>query len=136
MTRTCEKILHIRHLSCKGIAQDLRIYGGLIVVLMIWSFLFFAVFVLIYVPAIMKVCCYLRGWNILRAKSLPISGRTGNLLRKIFGKFHIFPINHLSENLIIAQRRYLCHQYSHSTKFYGFYLIVHQPNHAWVILKI
>ena len=33
--RTCERILHKRQLSCNGIAGDLRIYGGLIVDLMI-----------------------------------------------------------------------------------------------------
>ena len=30
MTRTCERIPQKRHLSCKGIARDLRIYSGLI----------------------------------------------------------------------------------------------------------
>ena len=32
-------------ISCKVIARDLRIYGGLIVALVIWSSIFFAVFV-------------------------------------------------------------------------------------------
>ena len=31
ITRTCERMLQKRLLSCKGIAQDLRIYGGLVV---------------------------------------------------------------------------------------------------------
>ena len=41
MTRTSEIILQKRQLSCKGIASDVRIYGGLIVDLMIWSYIFF-----------------------------------------------------------------------------------------------
>ena len=35
MTRTFARILHKRQLSCQGIARDLRIYGRLIVDLMI-----------------------------------------------------------------------------------------------------
>ena len=42
MTTTYEIILKKRQLSCKGIARDLRIYGGLIVDLMLWRSLFVA----------------------------------------------------------------------------------------------
>ena len=35
ITRTCERILQNRQFSCKGIAWDLRIYGWLVVDLMI-----------------------------------------------------------------------------------------------------
>ena len=86
--------------------------------------------------AIVKVFRYFWDRNILRAKSPPISGRTGDLLRTIFGKFSVFPVNHLSENWIAAKRRDFCPQYSPSTNFYGFYLIGHQPSHAWVIIEI
>ena len=80
MTRTCERILQKRQLSCTGIFRDLRIYGGLIVDLMIWSPLFFAVFVFWFMfSAIVKVFRYFWDRNILWALSPPISGRTDDL---------------------------------------------------------
>ena len=137
MTRTYEIILMKRQLSCKDIARDLRIYGGLIVDLMLWSSLFFAGFVFWFmISAIVKVFRYFWDRNIIWAKSPPISGRTCDLLRRIFGKFCVFPVNHLSDNWITAKRRDFCRQYSRSTKFYSFYLIGHKPSHAWVILEI
>ena len=137
MTRTYEIILQKRQLSCKGIACDLRIYSVLIVDLMIWSSLYFAVFVFWFMfSAIVKVFRYFWNCTILWAKSLPISGRTGDLLRWIFEKFCVFPVNHLSENWITAEKRIFCHQYSPSTKFYSLYLIGHQSSHARVIFEI
>ena len=113
MTRIYEIILQKQQLSCKGIVHDLRIYGWLIVDLMIWSSFFFAVFLFWFMySAIMKVVRYFWDRNILWAKFPPISGRTGDLLRRIFEKFCVFPINHLSENWITARRRDFCHQYS------------------------
>ena len=81
-------------------------------------------------------CCFCFDRNILWAKSPHISGRTDDLLRTIFGTFCVFPVNHLSENLITTKRKEFCHQYSPSTIFCGFYLIGQQPSHGWVILKI
>ena len=105
MTRTYEIILQKRKLSCKGIARDLRIYGGFIVDLMIFSSLFFAVFLFWFMfSAIVKVFRYFRDRNILWAKSPPISGITGDLLRRIFGKFCVFPVIHLSENWIANKK--------------------------------
>ena len=136
-TKTYEIILQERQLSCKGIARDLRIHGGLIVDLMIWSYLFIAVFVFWFMfSAIVKVFRYFWDSNTLWAKPLPISCRTGDLLRRIFGKFYVFTVNDLSENSITAKRRISCHQYFPSTKFYSLYLIGHQPSHAWVIFEI
>ena len=133
MTRTYDIIRKKRQLSCKGIVRDLRIYGGLIVDLILWGSLFFAGFVFWFMfSAIVKV---FRN-NIIWAKYPPISGRTCDLLRRIFGKFCVFTVNHLSENWITAKRRDFCHQYSRSTKFYGFYLIGNKPSHPWVILEI
>ena len=66
ITRTYEIILQKRQLPCKGTALDLRIYGGLIVDLMIWSSLFVAVFVFWFmVSAIVKVFRYFWDRNIL-----------------------------------------------------------------------
>ena len=62
MTRTSEIVLKKRQLSCKGIALDKRIYGGLIVDLMIWSPLFYAVFVFWFITfAIVKYFRYFFG---------------------------------------------------------------------------
>ena len=137
MTTTYEIIRKKRQLSCKGIIRDLQIYGGLIVDLMLWSSLFFAGFVFwLMFSAIVKVFRYFSDRDILWAKFLNISGRTCDLLRRIFGKFSVFPVNHLPENWITVKRRDFCRQYSPSTKFYGYYLIGHKPSHAWVILEI
>ena len=137
MTRTYEIITQKQQLSRKGIARDLRIYGGLIVDLMIWSSLFFAVFMFWFMfSAIVKVFRYFWDRNILWVKSPPISDRSGDLLGRIFGKFCVFPVNHLSENWITAKMRYFCHQFFSSTKFYCFFLIGHQPSHAWLIFEI
>ena len=106
MTRTYEIILQKRQLSPKGIARDLRIYGGLIVDLMIWSSLFFEVFVFWFMfSAIVNVFLYFWNRNIIWAKSPPISDRTGDLLRRIVRKFCVFLVNHLSEKWITAKRR-------------------------------
>ena len=100
MTRTYEIILQKRQLSWNGIACDLRIYGGLIVDLMIWSSLFFAVFVFWFMfSAIVKVFRYFWDRNILWAKYPPISGNTGDLLRRIFGKFCVFSCQSLVREL-------------------------------------
>ena len=121
MTKTCERILKKRQLSCKGIAQDIRIYSGLIVDRIIWSSLFFAVFVFRFIfSTIVKIFRYFSDRNILGVKSPPFSGRTGNLLPTISGTFCVFPVNHLSANLITAQRRDFNHQYSPSMNFYVF----------------
>ena len=105
LTRTYEIILQQRHLSCKGIARDLRIYAGLIVDLMIWSSLFIVVFVFWFISfAIVNVFRYFWDRNILRAKSPPICDRTGDLLCRMFGNFCVFPVNHLPENWITAKR--------------------------------
>ena len=95
MTRTYEIMLKKRQLSCKGIARDLRIYGLLIVVFVFW-FIF---------STVVEVFRYFWDRNIPWAKSPPISGRTSDLIRKIFGKFCVFPVNHFSENWITAKRR-------------------------------
>ena len=55
---------------------------------------------------------------------------------RLSGSFVFFTVNHLSENKSTAKIRNFCHQYSSSTNFYGFYLIGHQPSHAWVILEM
>ena len=69
MTRIYEIILQKQQLSCKGIVHDLRIYGWLIVDLMIWSSFFFAVFLFWFMySAIMKVVRYFWDRNILWAK--------------------------------------------------------------------
>ena len=126
MTRTYEIILQTRQLSWKGIARFLRIYGGLMVDLVIWSSLFFAIFVFWFMfSAIVDVFRYFWDRNILWVKYPPICDRTGDLLRRIFGRFCVFLVNHLSENWITDKRRVFCHQYSPSTKFYGFNLIGH-----------
>ena len=91
LTRTYEIILKKRQLSCKGIALDLRIRGGLIVDLMIGSSLFFAVFVFWFMFFVIgKDFRYFWDRNIPSVKSPLISGRTGDLLRRIFRKFCIF----------------------------------------------
>ena len=115
----------------QGTPRDLRIYGALIVNLMMLSSLLFAIFVLSFMlSAIVKVFRDFWDRNILSAKSPPISDRTGDLLCLLFGKFYVFPVNHLSENWITAKRSDFCCQYSPSTNFYDFYLIGHQPNHT------
>ena len=134
MTTTYEIIHKKRQLSCKGIARDLQIYGGLIVDLLLWKYLFLAGFVFWFMfSAIFKVVRYFLDRNILWAKFPNISGRICDLLRRIFGKISVFPVNHLSENWITAKRRDFSRQYSPSTKFYGFYLIDNKPSHVWVI---
>ena len=134
ITSTCERILQMWQFSRTGIPRDLRVYGGLIIYLMIWNTLFFAVFMFWFMfSAIVKVFSYFWDRNILWAKYPSISGRTGDLLLRIFGKVCVLPVNHLSENWITAKRRDFCHQYSHNTNFYGFYLNGHRPSHAWVI---
>ena len=61
MTRSCGKILQKWQLTCTGTAPDLRIYGGLIVNLMIWSSLLYAVFMFWFIFfAIVKVFRYFR----------------------------------------------------------------------------
>ena len=103
MTKTYEIILMKRQLPCEGITRDPRIYGWLIFDLMIWSSIFFAVFVFWFMfSAIVKVFRNVLDRNILWAKSPPIVGRTGDLLSRIFGNFCVFPLNHLSENWITA----------------------------------
>ena len=90
MTRTCESILQKRQLSCTDISRDLRIYGGLIVDLMVWSSFFFAVFVFWFMfSAIVKVFCYFWDRNILWAKSPPISCRTDDFYAR-FSKGFVF----------------------------------------------
>ena len=92
MTRTYEIILQKRQLSCKVIAPDSRIYGGLIVDLMICNSFFFAVFVFWFAfSAIVKGFPYFCDRSIFWAKVPPIFDRTG----RIFGKFCVFPVNHL-----------------------------------------
>ena len=91
MTRNYEIFLQKWQLSCKGITRDLQIYGGLIVDLIIWSSLFFAVFVFLFMfSAIGKVFRYFLGRDILWMKSPPISGRTCDLLRRILGEILCF----------------------------------------------
>ena len=137
MTTTYEIICKKQQLSCKGIARDLRIYGGLSVDLMLWKYLFFAGFVIWFMfSAIVKVFRYFSDRNILWANFPNISGRICDSLHRIFGRFCVFPVNHLSENWITVKRRDFCRQYSPSTKSYGFYLIDRKPGHAWVILEI
>ena len=62
MTRTYEIIRKKRQLSCKCIARDLRIYGGLTGDLILWGSLFFAGFVFWFMfSAIVKVFRYFLG---------------------------------------------------------------------------
>ena len=71
--------------------------------LTIWKFLFFSGFVFWFLfSAIVKVLRYFWDRNILWAKLPPISGRTDDLLRTIFGKFYVCPVNHLLENWMTA----------------------------------
>ena len=63
-------------------------------------------------PAIVKVFRYFFGVNILFAKSPPISDRSGDLLRKIFGE--CFGFSWQSEKWITAKTRDFCRQYPHT----------------------
>ena len=91
MTRTYDIIPQKRPMSCKGIVRDLRIYGGLIVDLMIWSNLFFAGFMIWFLfSAIIKVFRYFWDRNILWAKYPPISGITGDYYAGFSGSFVFF----------------------------------------------
>ena len=78
-------------------------------------------YVFIHVFVIVKVFRYFLDRNIISAKSPTISGRTGDLLLTMFGKFYVPSVNHLSENQITAKRRVFFHQYSPSMNFYSFY---------------
>ena len=91
MSKTCEKILQKPKLSCTGISRVLLIYVGLTVDLMIWSSLFFAVFVFWFIfSAIVEVFCYFWDRSILWVNSPPIPGRTGDLLSTNFRNFCVF----------------------------------------------
>ena len=100
-------------------------------------FPFFVVFVFwLIFSAIMNVFCYFWDRNILGAKSPPISGRSGDLLRTIFGKLCVFLSITSQRTGLLLRKRGFWHQHSPSTKFYGFYFIDHQPSHAWIIFEI
>ena len=103
MTRTNEIILQKRQLPCKGIARDLRIYGGLIIDLLI-RFLFFAVFVFIFMfSAIVKVFRYF--WIATsferNLRLFPIEATVAIY----YARFCVFPVNCLSENWFTEKRR-------------------------------
>ena len=137
MTRTCERILQKWQLSCTSISQDLRIYGGLIVDLMIWSSL-----------SLQFLCfdsCFPQLWEFFVTFEITASFERNIHLFPVeltiyyarFSRSFVFflPITCQRTGLLLKEEIF-CHQYSPWTNFHGFYLIGHQPSHAWVTLKI
>ena len=127
-----QKAIFVRFLP-----RDLRINERLMVGPMLWYYFILHNFVFWFIfPGLWKFNVNFWDCNLVLAKSLCVSGRTGDLLLATCRKRSVFPVNHQSENCFANKRIYFLCQFSHCTNFYGFYLMDHKPCHARVGLEI